>query len=141
MISPSVNVQGVSQPKPRLVAKGVLREGGRIGRAAAYHLCPFDVGVYQVLPNRRVVDDAVAGTLGGWDPCPKVAAKRLVLLHRPGLVVVLHIHLARQTDLLGVGQASGLAGFLAGLAKDGEQDGCQDRNYRDHYQQLNEGEP
>jgi hypothetical protein len=33
-----------------------------------------------------------------------------------------------------------LPSLLASLAEDGEQDGSQDRDYRDHHEQLNQGE-
>jgi len=39
-----------------------------------------------------------------------------------------------------VRQARGLPSLLASLTENGEQDGSQDRDYRDHHQQLNEGE-
>jgi hypothetical protein len=56
------------------------------------------------------------------------------------LVVILGVLLQAQVDLADIGKASGLSGFLAGAGKDGEQNCCQDRNYRDHYQQFNQRE-
>jgi hypothetical protein len=55
-------------------------------------------------------------------------------------VVVLSIHGDRHRNLAGVVSASCLIGFGASLAEDGEQNCCQDRDDRDHYQQFNQGE-
>jgi hypothetical protein len=59
---------------------------------------------------------------------------------RDNLVVVLDILGVSQGLLPHVRQAIGLPSLLASLAEDGEQDGSQDRDYRDHHEQLNQGE-
>jgi hypothetical protein len=62
------------------------------------------------------------------------------ITERDNLVVVLDILGVSQGLLPHVRQARGLPSFLASLAEDGEQDGSQDRDYRDHHEQLNQGE-
>ena len=56
------------------------------------------------------------------------------------VVVVLGVHHDRETHLLDVAQAGGLARFLTRAGEDGEQDGRQDRDDRDDDQQLDERE-
>src|SRR5579884_1679981 len=62
------------------------------------------------------------------------------LTQRKHLVVVLRVHQDREHDLLLVGEARGLAGFLAGLREDREEDGCEDGYNGDDHEQLDEGE-
>jgi hypothetical protein len=62
------------------------------------------------------------------------------ITERDNLVVVLDILGVSQGLLPHVGQARGLPSLLASLAEHGEQDGSQDRDYRDHHEQLNQRE-
>ena len=54
-------------------------------------------------------------------------------------VIIVSVLRHRHADIALVAHALGLSCFLAGLAEHGEQNCCQDRNYRDHHQQFNEG--
>jgi NAD(P)-dependent dehydrogenase (short-subunit alcohol dehydrogenase family) len=51
----------------------------------------------------------------------------VVGVHRVRLVVVLDVHHDTKPELLGVGEAGGLASLLPGLSEDGEEDGCESR--------------
>src|SRR5207245_2190835 len=57
---------------------------------------------------------------------------------RPGLIVILQIHLPAQVDLLDVRQAAHLAGLLARLGKDGKEDRRQYSDDRNNDKQLDE---
>ena len=59
---------------------------------------------------------------------------------RGGLVIVLCVHEGRQHYLLDVGQADCRLRLLACLREHREEDGCQDRDDRDHHQQFDERE-
>jgi hypothetical protein len=56
-------------------------------------------------------------------------------------VVILGVLGDSELDLPKVAATGTLPSLLASAREDGEQDRCQDRDYRDHHQQLNEGEP
>ncbi|OPZ83673.1 MAG: hypothetical protein BWY76_02172 [bacterium ADurb.Bin429] len=55
--------------------------------------------------------------------------------------MILRVHGDGDGDLPLVVQAGVLPGFFPGFGKDREEDGRQDRDNRDHDEQLNEGEP
>jgi hypothetical protein len=64
---------------------------------------------------------------------------------RPGLrierlVVILHIHHGRQTNLLGIRKTTDGACLLAGLREDREEDGRQNSDDGDHNEQFDQSE-
>ena len=54
--------------------------------------------------------------------------------------MISYIDQAREADLLDVGEALGLLRGGLGLGEDGEEDGGEDRDDRDHDEELDEGE-
>src|SRR5207247_94394 len=60
---------------------------------------------------------------------------------RERLVVVLGVHKEAHVELLGVGQAGGLAGSGAGLRKDREENSRENRDDRNDDEQLDQGKP
>ncbi len=55
-------------------------------------------------------------------------------------IEIVHIHVSRHADLFFVGEAGGLAGLLARLGEDREENGRQQRDNGDDDQQLYQGE-
>src|SRR5262249_18274836 len=95
-----------------------------------------DVPPVDIRPNSRLGRIADVAPVTGGSATDRLAART----ERPGLVVILHIHLPAQVDLFYVRQAAHLAGLLARLSKDGEQNRRQDSDDRDHNEQLDQGE-
>jgi hypothetical protein len=55
------------------------------------------------------------------------------------LIVILEVEVEAGADLLQVAQAGALAGLVARLGENREEDGCQDGDNSDHHEQLDQG--
>jgi hypothetical protein len=114
----------------------------KLAAGAEENLDVLHVGVNPVLPLVVVHALPVGGTAAAYRGglIGHDVGGNAIVVTRERLIVVIDVHRNAQPNLLAVGQAGGLTRLVTRLGKNGEQDRCQYRDYRDDHQQLDECE-